>query len=537
MRRGLGVLLAAGLTLGAGACVNPRANAPAPSAAHAGSIGVLRVDRWTPHDALRAPTSLERQVFEGIVAGDPASPVHDGVKCVAREIAAFLALYRALPDETLEAWLGGYCGVGASRLYVAWTELDETQLLSDGRLSARKLGRVERRLFGDHGGPPRVGVGAHRCGHSVDIVAVIADEPAVELRSRGPEASGMLRIEGRLREHEHYLQVIVNQGAQGVAVCRPDPSVARPAIAYVCPLAPDDTEAWLEVLGGPNGNDLVRLATLLLVRPNAVAEYWRPVMTLQPGPSAAAELLAGLNALRGAAGVAPVALDPAESALIEGMYPQLFAAEKNHDGAAQGRLLEELTAGRAVAGVIRAGFAAHAIAFGGTAGDWLARAWTSPGERRLLLDPAIDVVAIGTRSEPSVGFGAALAAYSLYHDADHARWQSVVFDRIVRLRAERGLTTVALHPPPELEAAAREVPAGKIAPADALAHALDLVRRGRPHLVGVFFPIPFGRENSWIMPPEFLQTDGLACGVVVSHGTPSGSAWGELTVFAVCESP
>jgi hypothetical protein len=68
-----------------------------------------RSERWDFIEVARASSAPERQLAEQYRKKVIIGQQSDEYMCVAREVAAHLAEYAALPDEILQRWMVGRC--------------------------------------------------------------------------------------------------------------------------------------------------------------------------------------------------------------------------------------------------------------------------------------------------------------------------------------------------------------------------------------------------------------------------------------------
>jgi hypothetical protein len=486
-----------------------------------------RADQWEPADAFREPTSFERTVTERLTAGLGRAS-SDESACVARETAAFFGRYRALPDEILMQWITGFCGAAATPLNTLWLELDAPVAVLNplGDSEAQWLAYLRP-------GPTnmRFGIGAHARGGKLVIVLSVA-LPQVEVHRLGPDANGIVHLEGRTLRDADVLHAVITHGTTGAASCSRDASVELPEFYVTCQMAPGDDQAYVDVLVG-SGRMLEGPVAQVLARRPQVRSYRRPRVRLPRRNDPAAALIDGINTLRVQAGLAALRSEPAEMRLMSSLFPAAFRADREQDGQSLNHFYDELHAGRAVAGVIRWSEIYEEIAYAGDASDWLARVLLLPSFRGMLLAPRAESIALMTHHEPGVGFGAAFATYSLFRDSDDTERAKLVYETVERLRTEDGLATALLEPPEELVLAARRVTKGELPPDDALRNALAGINaHSKRTFTGVWFRVPWNADPENV-PDPLLEPEKLECAIVATHRKPPDHAWGEQVVFVV----
>jgi hypothetical protein len=269
-------------------------------------------------------------------------------------------------------------------------------------------------------------------------------------------------------------------------------TVELPAFDLTCQMAPDDSQAYISVVASKGRMLEGPVAHVLALRP-----------------------------------------EPAEARLMSSLYPTAFRAELEYDFESLYRFEDEVHAGRAVVGAIRWSSVMHEIAYAGNASDWLAKMLTLPASRQMLFHPRAESVALMTHVEPTVGFGAAIATYSLFRDSDDTERATLVYEAVQRLRTDDGLATSLLETPPELAAAARHVRDDHLAPDEALRAALSALNaQSTRTFTGVWFRVPWNADPE-NLPPPLLEAPSLECAIVATHRKPPDHAWGEQIVFVI----
>jgi len=488
----------------------------------------LRADHWEPADAFRKPTPLEQTVLTRLLAALGDEAASDESACVARETAAFFGRYRALPDEILMQWLSGFCGASQRPGATEWVELDGPVEESNplGSWETRWLDVLKR------AGPNlRIGVGAHSRASKL-VIVLSATIPNTVVHRLGPDENGVVRLEGRLLRDADTLRAVINRGATGAAPCSRDTSVELPEFYVTCQMATDDAQAFIEVVAG-QGHMLEGPVAQVLARRPDVHGYRRPNVRLPRRDDPATALVDGINTLRAQAGLAALRPELAEMRLMSSLYPAAVRADVERDAETLNHFYDELQAGRAVAGLIRWSATCHELAAAGNASDWLAKVLSLPSFRELLLAPRAESIALMTRDEPGVGFGAAFATYSLFRDSDDTERAKLVYETVERLRADDGLATKKLEAPDELVRAANDVRDRALPPDEALKNALAALNaRSKRTFTGVWLRVPWNAapEN---VPDHLLELSELECAVVVTHRKSPDHAWGEQIVFIV----
>lgn len=514
--------------------------------------GERHVDEWTI-ESEPAPGDLpydpEGDPFEALLDSIAAEGGHTlrrsgALRCAAREAARFYARNEASPTQRLTRFMLAACGSSAAYDFIrAGTSAtlrgqpspERTAELARDAVSGqfREVLAMSDRL---------VGLGVAREGSRVAIV-LMAARPAASLEPWGTANElGEVHLRGRVTIPADAITAMINQGELGVAPCRIEPTVALPDIDVRCPMAPGDETAVVSMQAIRIGRVLAeRVATLLVRRtPDAPAVFHAGASseTAADGAALDARLLAQVNAIRQRAGLAPLTLAPAESAVHGRAAPYALAART---GRSESEDLSEvlalgLMAGWGVeGGTIRSANHVEQIETGTTdPAQWVAACISHPIGRYLLLRPEARQVAIGAVevSDPPA-IGAVVTTYTFFDTIDPAAEASRYFARVTEARTRRGL------PPPRrieqlgaLEREAALVSSGRAQPRAAFQRGLDLEgQRMRRPLRGLHLEA-LDLEHA-PLPDELFRARDLALGVVVGHTRAPGAAWGQFVVFLV----
>src|SRR5262245_3438168 len=271
---------------------------------------------WTPRGA------WEKAFASAYSAVGHSSGLTRAMACAAREVGRFYLEKQAPPPEPLQHFLTAACGVFAPSVQFLSLKATVPENVGDDEL----LAHWKDQIFSDL--VARMPADARHAGfwfgrsHGRAVAMVAFDAAPVELQplSPVPDANGDLTIEGRLDGAAEYILGFANQGPFGVTACLVDPSVPRPEFRITCRMAPGDDMAWIQVVYAPPRSVLA----LPIVQVLARRDLSRPLIYLQPAHAASRPVtdpatfgpavLAGLNAVRAEAGLAPVRLADAQSA-------------------------------------------------------------------------------------------------------------------------------------------------------------------------------------------------------------------------------
>ena len=511
----------------------PRPNTP-PTTVDLGPSGGewVRAMSWQFKELDGPKNDLETQLgdaFLRTIEGASSSPEYD---CVAREMAAFYARYRASPDELLRRWMVGRCKAPDVFYWNSWLDI----YLNGGAISvpftAPELDAVVPKLITPHPPPKVTSFGVAMRAVDADAVAILvtADPPGTAHASV-PDAQGALRIEIGFPQSQYTVRAVMNQGETASVNCQSDPTTDPSRYAFSCQMAASDNETWIEVLAATNRGDLERpTVDILAERPAAThADYRKPYVVLPPAANTADALLAGINGIRARAGAAPLRLATAQSRAVQEIQKAIFQIQADMDDDADNQVRTELLRGRAVDAPIFSARITLGIAYKGDAGDWLAARMVQPSSRETLMDPDADLLALATHGDPRLGFAVSAATYTLFDEKTEQRIADLMAARITKARGKLKMTR--LTPTPDLSAVAGQVAAGAVDPARGFRAALTRMNlKSKQYFAGELYVL-----NSANDAPQFdeevLQRPGLEYGLLVTHYKRPTDDWHHPVVF------
>ena len=375
------------------------------------------------------------------------------------------------------------------------------------------------------------------------VLAVAQREADIEPLT-APDADGNVVVRGRLRNASKSPFALINQGATGVARCERNDALALPAFSFLCPLAPGDTAALVEILATEPARVLGRGVAEVLVARGVLGEVSyvaRPV-----GPPAEARspealtrsFLAGVNQVRAAAHLTPLIASPEQAAQNTRLAGAYFSAQLDGRGELSDRIATGLMAGWDIHGTIRRGdFFSLLLGSSRDASALLGYSLESPTGRNVLLDPKARYLALGAvASDAFAGLGVVATTYELFAPGDDHTETASLARRLVTERRARGLAPPVFVANAEVTKTVREVMVENRAVDDVLSDALQsaaasLGGRVSGHVyettdVGL---VPFG--------PEFFGRKPPRVTLAVTHHRVPGAAWGQYVVFLFTTAP
>lgn len=453
------------------------------------------------------------------------------LRCVSRELARFYADHGAPPDERVNRFIGGACGLTTPYFSTGFATGEGTAGATDEQVLTewQKSLKVPDGHKGD-----QAGIGFARKGDKLVVAtAFVKPNPTVSVVIERADAAGVVVVRGTAPAKTEAMLALINRGA-GVASCEPDVNVPLPAFSFRCTMAPDDKSAWIEVSAQPEGRLLTGSIALALARrdANAPVDY---VTTRREaaGDDLSASLLDAVNRARTAAGAPAVTLAPKQSATNAQLAPHFFSAELENDQDKTDLVGLGLIAGWDVDGMIRDGnFYASLLSGSGDGNAWIDYALESPMGRHTMLAPGAKQIAIGVPPKEAIGgMGAVVTTYEFFGNEDHAADAQRVLLRLQRARIARGLSKpVPIKGLDRMKAQAVLVNRGQKDAYEALTDALS-EERDRAGVGVKGWVVGTNDIETMPLPPELLTGPQVQVGIEVTHYRPEGAPWGMYVVF------
>jgi len=564
VRYGLGVVLLWGGMLGPSGCAKskPLVEFPTlkalqriaaqPVQRPAKSVGQVPSSGWQV-DARRAarssqeawqPSTASERAFVGLLsAQNRPLRTPSALACAAHELGRFQLETGSEVPSALHSFVLGACGAvtpESARLSLSGTV---TGNLSDDELWPRFAESIRTQLVaGLPATATDVGFWLGRSGDHVVASLVYAEQRhTLQPFSLVSADENRVTFAGRLQDHVDHVEGYINQGRFGVESCVVDPGVSPPQFRIVCPMAPSDRTAWVQLMYVRPGRVLGTLFLETLLRRG---ESEMPVYVESAGSRLSGDkigfsqgVLAELNEVRRQAGLGPVTLADEQSATAGKLASHYFAGVTSRRS---DTLLDDivlgLLAGWQVPGMIRSGsFYSQYTArdLGPTA--WLQAALALPAGRSTLLAPGVERVAVGQMAEAEgAGQGTLVTGYQLYHGNEHDQDAARLLSRINLARKDLGLGEASLVSGilPALREQLSRVHAGGRNPSAALDQVLQqAVDYSGQSMGGYVFETM--SLDALQLPPEILRQPRLELAIGVTHRRPQGGAWAQYVIFVL----
>lgn len=483
----------------------------------------------------------DRMLAESLAPSAGMSVASVGMHCVAQAFAQFYLQHQALPSPSVQSFVMGRCRATPAAMQIKFLSGEVPASIDDAQLFQQWQGSLQKTLGkADTSRLEAVGLGwARNADRAVMLVA--RGERRAFLKPVRID-NGEVIIAGRLLLPHPKLRVNITQGAYGYAACTQNPKLRMPDFELRCPLAPQDTSAWVQVASFAAGRVLGDTAAMLLVgAPEAPpSTFIRPKVPGADLQVSAATLsqtfLNSINTVRTQAGLQPLTLAAAQSAEATSLAPHFFNAQLvTRDAGTADTVSLGLCAGWKVPEMVRYSHFSTSVSVGTQSlrfvlGDLL----RLPLSRQTLLDPDVRQIALGPVTDAAGPFiGVLVSTYALYGDTDPKTLADKAFASLNQRRAESGappvrrLTQLGVGE----DRATRQVADGRD-PQRAfnalLSGATATLHTG---VRGFVFELADLQDIEW--PPDLVQTKPLDLHLSVTWYQPAHEPWGRYVIFAV----
>ena len=385
----------------------------------------------------------------------------ESMQCYAREIGRFVARYGELPEEDLQAFAAGRCGVlpiAPSLLYAlpaaelpydaAMKFFDDalTKIPASSELGIWRGSEADRHVVLATFGPPKVRLS------SIDST---------------PESGRSVRIRGTILGPTAWLRAYTGEGALGFHACEPTRYVIAllPDFDMTCKVAVEDPYAVLDLLAAAPQALLGRQVLTLVLSTGRPLPSTFHRLTVYGVPSSGT-LLEQFNAVRAKLGHGALREAPTQSRTAHALIPHYFAAAANRDFTNLDFITLGVMAGWDVPGPLRdSQFMSFRGAVAGGAPSFLSQLLFFPSNRAVLLDANAQQAALATwQDEKNKGVWGLLATYTPFEPRNYPEVETALLDELDRQRQARGM-------PPVVRADTRETQG-------ILEHIMDKLARG-----------------------------------------------------------
>ena len=504
----------------------------------------LAVDRWElagpfPDKADSVPwngeDALARSVAERAEARKSGVVLTERMQCYAREMGRFVAHHGQLPDDDLQAFAAGRCGVvpiAPSFLYNM--PLEEPPSAGAAEFFDDVIAKAP--ASSELGVWTGTGIGRH-------VLLAAFGVPKVKLKAIEPIVDGdrAVRVRGTILDRTGWLRAYTTVGSMGFHACetaRDVPSVL-PDFDVICQVSGGDAYAVFDMLAAAPEAVLGRQA-LMLVLPTG-GKLPSTFQSLRfDGLPTRGSLLDRFNAVRAQIGGTPLREVPIQSQTAHTLIPHYFAAAAKGDLGTVDFITLGMMAGWDVPGPLRD---SQFLSFRGSLDQksetFLSQLLFFPSNRAVLLDPDAKQVALGMlRDEKKDSLWGLLTTYTPFEPRAYPEVEKELIDELDRQRGARGKGPVVridtIEVQKVLDSAMEKLARGDVAPRSGLEQTLRILSRRTQR--------PFNGRVSYAMAvdgwrPTFdgdlVEADNISVACKVGFYAPSGHHWGQYVSYVI----
>lgn len=495
----------------------------------------------------QAPAQLPAQVehapqgsWDGLLAAQAARRggavrLTEPMACLARLMGQYALEKQAPPGRGTLAFLAARCGVADPGVGTSFVIQPLRGPETDAEVEQRMRPRAEEGIATALAtGNLTAGIWFGRQKQrAVAMLVMVRPMARLEALPAVPGPDGHVVLRGEMLRPAARVDALINRGRHGFRRCAIDPAVALPRFAVDCETDPGDEAEILEIAAFAPGRVMGPIVLRATIWPTGkLPAGYRPSAPVAArggtaGRDPAAGLVSALNQVRGAAGLAPVALAPSQSETAVLLAPHYFAAEAGQKADQVDAIAVGVMAGWQVGGLVSAGhFTSAWTPDAATEDGLIAAVLERPSGREALLDPAIRAVAVGAVREEG-RLGAVFGTYAFLDPAPPGAEAAEVARRIDEARARRGLPPALAHQNLSREVAdiALSVERGERSSRAAMKEVLERASRAATS----------GRIWAWAgyadrlerleLPEEVVGATAVRVAIGVAHCKPRRSPW------------
>ena len=504
----------------------------------------LAVDRWElsgpfPDKPDSVPwkgeDELARSVAERAEGRKSGVVLTESMQCYAREIGRFVAHHGQLPDDDLQAFAAGRCGVvpiAPSILYNLPLEEPPnpkvTAFFDD--VIAKAPASSELGVWTGSG------IGRH-------VLLAAFGLPKVKLTAIEPIADGgrAVRVRGTILDRTGWLRAYTTMGSMGFHACETarDAPTVLPNFDVICHVAGGDAYAVFDMLAAAPEAVLGRLALMLVLPTGGKVPSTFQRLRVDGLPTQGS-LLDKFNAVRAQLGRTPLREVPVQSQAAYTLIPHYFAAAAKGDLASVDLMTLGMMAGWDVPGPLRdSQFLSFRGSLDQNSASFLSQLLFFPSNRAVLLDPGAKQVALGViRDEKKNDLWGLLTTYTPFEPRAYPDVETELIDELDRQRAARGKGPVVridrIEVQRVLESAMEKLARGDTTPQSGLEQTLrTLSRRTQRAFNGrVSYAMAV---DGWrpAFDGDLVEADNIAVACKVGFFAASGHHWGQYVSYVI----
>lgn len=376
------------------------------------------------------------------------------------------------------------------------------------------------------------------------VAAVLVAEPPLSLQPLPFDSgeTGSVAVQGVYDQPTEWMQASVTHGPLGFKACERVPVTGpKGSFGFRCPTNPSDSAALVEVSAAPKGSVLGRTVARMFVSPDGAlpTKYDAPKLELPTtaGDFSSSAVLAGINALRGRAGLPDLMGAPAQDEVSQNLFPHLL---NTANPSARNEAALGVIAGWRVEDVVRSGTFGTTLTHLDTPLDQtIASGLFFPSFRAVALGPQTRILSSAIQEDAENSLRGMLhVAFEVFEAGTFDAEESAVYQALDDARAKVALPPVTRVRGGKDEAvlaqSAERIRTGESAPS----HELDrMLKHFRDETKRSFYGVIYSptQIDGWTpeFDPKFFEHEKLAVSVTVSYFNPPGAAWGQHVVFIV----
>ncbi len=492
----------------------------------------------TPGASYGTETRWDKLLVEALAGkGIVASPA---LRCAAEEAARFFTVNAAYPDDHLQEFLVLRCGSSLVNTGYGTLHAVTPAAVPEDRVE-RELGPALRKMIDQTiaTAPSEMGLGYFQSSGRISFVA-FAGQNIASLSGTQPQIDqNRVIVSGVLPKDAAYVLGLVTHGSYGFLHCEADRAMLMPHFRVSCPIAEDDTQARIEVLGRGEKEVLWNVGLRLLVQRDPTANLMYQLHRDRNAKPATGtgdytqRLAAAVNDARRRANRTELQLLEEQSKADQDLTGYLHDAYQARDRTHLQWAVLGMLAGWEVPGTIRdGGIYWFSQSFSTDAEGWVERALENPMGRWVLLDPDKSRLAVGTHPYGKSGTLTLVSTYALFDSLDHHADEDALFKEITALRRARGLgDPQRAARSPVLTDALAKIANHALKTDQAVSELLQRVNASskQPALVQVIETAGLFQFPA----PEVFFRKELALEIGVTHYKAPGGAWGQYVLLFV----
>jgi hypothetical protein len=458
------------------------------------------------------------------------------MSCYAREMGRFVARHGQLPEDDLQAFAAGRCGVipiTPSLVFALPPEAPTDEALVEF------IDALVPKLSPPTETPSEVGVWwGDDHGRHVMIAAFGA--PKVKLTSVEPGARGSVRLRGTLFESTAWLRGYTSDGALGVHRCESTPrtNAVLPDFDLTCRVSPDDAYAVFDMLAAEPNAVLGRQALTLVLSTGRPVPSTFESLTLAGGE--ARDLLDQFNALRARLGRPALHDVPLQNQTASTLVPHYFTAAAQGDEATLDLITLGMMAGWDVPGPLRdAQFLSFRGARGAAGANLLSQLFFFPSNRAVVLDADAKRIAwASVEDDRKKAIWGLLTTYTTFEPRSYPDVERDLLDDLDRQRQARGRKPAHRVQMPEvarlLDAVMERLARGQLDPMQGLEKALRTLSRRlqRPFQGRVAYAMAIDNFHP-VYDGALVDAEDVAATTKIGFYAAPGDHWGQYVSYVI----